>query len=139
MIISVRSFIDVAIIFMPLVLFWALFDQQVDEYLLYLFIFFVIKASTWVIQAQNMNCRVGYLTVMAEQMSFINPLLIIILVPVFEVLIYPCLKKYLNVTPLRKMAVGGILASLAFVVAGFIQVYILYDIYLFTLYYYSME
>ncbi|GMT28702.1 hypothetical protein PFISCL1PPCAC_19999, partial [Pristionchus fissidentatus] len=106
MVTSVRSFIDVAIIFMPLILFWALFDQQ---------------ASTWVIQAQNMNCRVGHLTIMAEQMSFINPLLIIILVPVFEMLIFPCLKKCLNVTPLRKMAIGGVLASLAFVVAGFVQ------------------
>ncbi|KAF8368193.1 pept-3 [Pristionchus pacificus] len=106
MIVSVRSFIDVAIIFMPLILFWALFDQQ---------------ASTWVIQAQNMNCRVGNLTIMAEQMSFINPLLIIILVPLFEVIIYPFLKKYFNVTPLRKMAIGGIIASLSFVVAGIIQ------------------
>ncbi|GMT00761.1 hypothetical protein PENTCL1PPCAC_22935, partial [Pristionchus entomophagus] len=106
MIISVRSFIDVAIIFMPLVLFWALFDQQ---------------GSSWVLQASSMDCRVGSLTVMAEQFSFVNPLLIIILVPLFEVLIYPCLKKFVNVTPLRKMAIGGILASLAFLVAGFIQ------------------
>lgn len=81
-----------------------------------------IQASTWVIQAQNMNCRVGNLTIMAEQMSFINPLLIIILVPLFEVIIYPFLKKYFNVTPLRKMAIGGIIASLSFVVAGIIQV-----------------
>ncbi|GMR53789.1 hypothetical protein PMAYCL1PPCAC_23984, partial [Pristionchus mayeri] len=106
MIHSVRSFIDVAIIFMPLVLFWALFDQQ---------------ASTWVIQAQCMNCRVGPLTLMAEQMSFINPLLIIILVPLFEVLIYPCLKRLISVTPLRKMAFGGLLSSLSFLVAGLLQ------------------
>lgn len=43
------------------------------------------------------------------------------MVPIFEAFIYPALKNVVNITPLRKMAAGGILAALAFVMAGLLQ------------------
>lgn len=43
------------------------------------------------------------------------------MVPIFEAFLYPALKKVVNVTPLRKMAAGGILAALAFIMAGLLQ------------------
>ncbi|KJH53369.1 POT family protein [Dictyocaulus viviparus] len=85
---GVRSFVNVAVIFGPLVFFWALFDQQ---------------GSTWVLQARRLNGRIGWLTVLPEQINILNPLILF------------------NVTPLRKMAVGGLLTATAFIMAGLLQ------------------
>ncbi|VDO26700.1 unnamed protein product [Haemonchus placei] len=78
MIQAVRSFVNVAVIFGPLVFFWALFDQQ---------------GSTWVLQARRLDGRIGWLTVLPEQINILNPLVVLIMVPVFEGFIYPCARK----------------------------------------------
>ncbi|KAK6048468.1 hypothetical protein COOONC_14028 [Cooperia oncophora] len=106
MIQAVRSFVNVAVIFGPLVFFWALFDQQ---------------GSTWVLQARRLDGRIGWLTVLPEQINILNPLIVLIMVPVFEGIIYPCARKLFKVTPLRKMAVGGLLTATAFIMAGLLQ------------------
>ncbi|KAI1706909.1 POT family domain-containing protein [Ditylenchus destructor] len=103
---GVKSLVSVSILFIPIVFFWALFDQQ---------------GSTWVLQARRMDGRVGPITILPDQMNTFNPLIIIIMVPIFEAFLYPALKKVVNVTPLRKMAAGGILAALAFIMAGLLQ------------------
>lgn len=69
-----------------------------------------------------MDGRVGSFTILPDQMNTFNPLIIIITVPIFEAWIYPALRRVCLVTPLRKMAAGGILAALAFVMAGFLQI-----------------
>ncbi|CAI4225729.1 unnamed protein product [Auanema sp. JU1783] len=106
MIKAVRGFVNVAVIFSPLVVFWALFDQQ---------------GSTWVLQARRLDGRIGWLTVLPEQVNTLNPLIVLIMVPIFEGIVYPTVKKFTKVTPLRKMAIGGLLTALAFVMAGFLQ------------------
>uniref|UniRef100_A0A1I7WVH8 Peptide transporter 3 n=1 Tax=Heterorhabditis bacteriophora TaxID=37862 RepID=A0A1I7WVH8_HETBA len=106
MIQAVKSFVNVAVIFGPLVFFWALFDQQ---------------GSTWVLQARRLDGRIGWLTVLPEQINTLNPLIVLIMVPIFEAFVYPAAKKVFKVTPLRKMAIGGLLTALAFVMAGVLQ------------------
>ncbi|KAK6730929.1 hypothetical protein RB195_007415 [Necator americanus] len=106
MIQAVKSFVNVAVIFGPLVFFWALFDQQ---------------GSTWVLQARRLNGRVGWITFLPEQINILNPLIVIIMVPVFEGIIYPTARKFFHVTPLRKMALGGLLTATAFIMAGLLQ------------------
>ncbi|XP_010127139.1 PREDICTED: solute carrier family 15 member 1-like, partial [Chlamydotis macqueenii] len=55
----------------------------------------------------------------------VNPILIIVMVPVVDAVIYPLIKKCkINFTPLRKITVGMFLASLAFVAAALVQVQI---------------
>ncbi|KHJ76286.1 hypothetical protein OESDEN_24094 [Oesophagostomum dentatum] len=107
MIQAVKSFVNVAVIFGPLVFFWALFDQQ---------------GSTWVLQARRLDGRVGWITVLPEQINILNPLIVIIMVPIFEGFIYPAARKvFFHVTPLRKMAIGGLLTAAAFIMAGLLQ------------------
>uniref|UniRef100_A0A914D2V1 Uncharacterized protein n=1 Tax=Acrobeloides nanus TaxID=290746 RepID=A0A914D2V1_9BILA len=77
--------------------------------------------STWVLQARRMDGRIGPITVLPDQINTVNPLIIILMVPVFEAWIYPAARKVVKVTPLRKMAFGGILAAVAFIMAGFVQ------------------
>lgn len=55
-------------------------------------------------------------------MGVLNPFLVIVLVPVFEGLIYPVLGKYnIWTCPLHRMGWGGFLAMASFVIAGFLQ------------------
>lgn len=104
---DIKGIFSIMVLYIPLIFFCALFNQQ---------------GSTWVIQANKMNGRVGQLTIIPEQISILNPLLIIILIPLFEQLIYPILAKhYFLTTPLRRMGWGGVLVAVSFFVAGFIQ------------------
>ncbi|GMR57610.1 hypothetical protein PMAYCL1PPCAC_27805, partial [Pristionchus mayeri] len=103
---SLRSFLAVSVVFAPIVLFWALFDQ---------------KGSTWILLARKLNFQMGGINVIPEQINFLNPLLILILVPIFEGIVYPLARKVVKVTPLRKMATGGILTAISFIMCGIIQ------------------
>ncbi|KAI6225863.1 Peptide transporter 3 [Aphelenchoides besseyi] len=103
---GVKSLVAIAVLFVPVAFFWALLDQQ---------------GSTWVLQARRMDGRVGQITILPDQMSILNPLFILLMVPLFEAFLYPAARRICVVTPLRKMALGGLLAALAFVIAGFLQ------------------
>lgn len=78
--------VSVSILFIPIVFFWALFDQQVKYLLssdLYqtenISIFYKLvltfQGSTWVLQARRMDGRVGPITILPDQMNTFNPLI----------------------------------------------------------------
>lgn len=69
-----------------------------------------------------MDGRVGSFTILPDQMNTFNAIMILLLVPIFEAFIYPTLQRFVTVTPLRKMAMGGMLAAFSFFIAGFLQV-----------------
>lgn len=96
------------------------------------FFFFFFQGSTWVLQARRMNGRVGPFVILPDQMTTFNPLIILIIVPIFEAWIYPAVRKICKVTPLRKMATGGCLAAIAFLLAGLLQVILLISAVLIT-------
>ncbi|KJH43629.1 hypothetical protein DICVIV_10347 [Dictyocaulus viviparus] len=76
---DVKSLFRLLIMFLPVPMFWALYDQQ---------------GSIWLIQGIQMDCRLSdNLLLLPDQIQ----------------------------TPLRKMVAGGLLASLSFLVAGFVQ------------------
>ena len=68
-----------------------------------------------------MDGDLGSVVVKPDQMQIVNPLLILILVPIFETLIYPCFKKSGLLTPLRRIGAGLVLCGLSFVVSGFLE------------------
>jgi solute carrier family 15 (oligopeptide transporter), member 1 len=47
------------------------------------------QGSTWVLQARRMDGHVGWFTILPDQMNTFNPLMILILVPMFEAWFYP--------------------------------------------------
>ena len=57
----------------------------------------------------------------ADQMQIVNPLLILLLVPLFESVVYPAFSKCNLFTPLQRMTTGGILAGVAFIISGVIE------------------
>ena len=56
-----------------------------------------------------------------SQINAINPIMIMVFIPIFSWLIYPGLNKVFPLTPLRKMTIGMFVASLAFAVVAWIQ------------------
>uniref|UniRef100_A0A8C8BRV1 Solute carrier family 15 member 2 n=1 Tax=Oncorhynchus tshawytscha TaxID=74940 RepID=A0A8C8BRV1_ONCTS len=94
---EIKMVLRVLVLFIPLPMFWALFDQQ---------------GSRWTLQATRMN------------MAFmLNALLILMFVPIFDVVVYPLIGLCrINLTPLKKMAVGMIFAALAFGAATLVEV-----------------
>ncbi|EFO82401.1 CRE-PEPT-1 protein [Caenorhabditis remanei] len=104
---DVRSLLRVLVMFLPVPMFWALYDQQ---------------GSVWLLQAIQMDCRLSdSLLLLPDQMQTLNAVLILAFIPLFQVIIYPVAAKCVRLTPLRKMVTGGLLASLAFLITGFVQ------------------
>ncbi|KAM9301053.1 solute carrier family 15 member 1 [Morus bassanus] len=107
---QIKMVLKVLFLYIPLPMFWALFDQQ---------------GSRWTLQATTMDGNFGAIQIQPDQMQTVNPILIVIMVPVVDTVVYPLIKKCkINFTPLRKITVGMFLASLAFIAAALVQVQI---------------
>lgn len=68
-----------------------------------------------------MDGNIGFTEIKPDQMQVINPLLILIFIPIFDCAIYPFLSKLGLRRPLQKLAAGGILAGIAFTISGLIE------------------
>ncbi|KAL2102931.1 hypothetical protein ACEWY4_002099 [Coilia grayii] len=107
---QIKMVLKVLFLYIPLPMFWALFDQQ---------------GSRWTLQATTMDGNFGILVIQPDQMQMMNPILILALVPIVDKGLYPLIKKCgLNFSALKRMTVGMLMAGLAFAVAGFVQLQI---------------
>ncbi|XP_066236749.1 solute carrier family 15 member 1 [Saccopteryx leptura] len=105
---QIKMVTRVMFLYIPLPMFWALFDQQ---------------GSRWTLQATTMSGKIGLIEIQPDQMQTVNAILIVILVPIVDAVVYPLIAKCgFNFTSLKKMTVGMFLASMAFVVAAVVQV-----------------
>jgi POT family proton-dependent oligopeptide transporter len=96
-------------IYLCIAAFWCLFDQT---------------ASAWVLQAKSMNMQLLGITWLPSQLQAVNPLLILLFVPLFSYLIYPAVDRVFPLTPLRKIGLGMFLTVPAFAISGLIQLWI---------------
>lgn len=107
---DVKSLFQVLIVLLPAPIFWSLFDQQ---------------SSKWVFQARGMNGQVSWLggiVIQPDQMQAMNPVLILLLIPLFDQVIYPSLERLgFSLRPIRRMLIGMLLGSLAFLLSGLLQ------------------
>ena len=84
-------------------IFWCLYDQQ---------------SSVWTLQATRMELS----GLQPEQLNVVNPLEIMILIPLFDRCVYPWMERHsFNIRPLRRMSYGMLLAALAFFVSGILE------------------
>jgi POT family proton-dependent oligopeptide transporter len=112
---GVRAVLRILIVFAIVSPFWSLFDQ---------------KASTWVLQGKAMAIPhelwwwPSWLVKDAAQMQALNPLLVMLLIPFNNLVLYPLLRKLgFQVTALRRMGWGIAFSGLAWVVAGMLQLW----------------
>jgi POT family proton-dependent oligopeptide transporter len=102
----------ILIVFALVTPFWSLFDQ---------------KASTWIVQANTMTTQVNLLgwtfDVIPAQMQALNPLLVMLLIPINNIALFPLMRKMgVEPTPLRRMTAGIALSAAAWIVVGNLQV-----------------
>lgn len=110
---SVRAVLRILIVFALITPFWSLFDQ---------------KASTWVLQGKSMVVPhdlwwwPSFLVKEAGQMQALNPLLVMLIIPFNNLLLYPVLRRAgFEPTALRRMGWGIAFSGIAWIVAGLIQ------------------
>ncbi|MGE9269607.1 MAG: MFS transporter [Verrucomicrobiales bacterium] len=87
-------------------IFWCLFDQT---------------ASSLVFQAEKMDLNVLGIEVLPSQIQAFNPFLILLFIPLFTLVIYPTVNRFVNYTPLRKVGTGLILMVISFAVLAWAQ------------------
>ncbi|XP_036449452.1 solute carrier family 15 member 2 [Colossoma macropomum] len=106
---EIKMVLRVLVLYIPLPMFWALFDQQ---------------GSRWTLQATRMNMDFGgAFVIKPDQMQMLNALLILVFIPIFDMGVYPLVGLCrIKLTPLKKMAAGMILAALAFCAATVVEV-----------------
>ena len=94
------------IIYLFVAMFWALYDQT---------------ASAWVLQADKMDLRWMGITWLPSQVHAINPILILVLIPIFSYGIYPAFARFWPLSPLRKIGLGFFLTVPSFLIPAWIE------------------
>ncbi|XP_043465232.1 solute carrier family 15 member 1-like [Leptopilina heterotoma] len=104
---DIKIVLAVLYLYIPLPIFWSLFDQQ---------------GSRWTFQASRMNGYIWNLQILPDQLQVINPALVLCLIPIFDKGIYPIFNKICRLhSALNRMIIGGIFAGFAFITSGFLE------------------
>ena len=103
---GIRAIGRLCIIYVFIAPFWAVFDQM---------------DSAWMLQAEKMNRLWLSHEWLPTQIVALNPLFILIFIPVFSYVIYPAINKVFPLTALRKIGLGLFVAALPFTVSALIE------------------
>jgi POT family proton-dependent oligopeptide transporter len=87
-------------------MFWALWQQNF---------------SSWVVQAEKLDRHMFGYDWLPAQIQTVNPVFILLMLPLFSYAIYPALNKVFTLTPLRKMGIGLFVTVASFSIVGLIQ------------------
>lgn len=118
-----RALLRLIPIYLVVSIFWSCFDQT---------------ASAWVIQADDMEHRVGELyigswrladtfpalsewTILDSQMQAVNPILVLLFIPLFTRFIYPTVGRFYTLTSMRRICIGMFLCAASFAITSVIQ------------------
>ena len=106
---GLKALAKLTLIYAFVAVFWSLFDQT---------------GSAWVLQAQHMDTVLFGVEVLPAQIQAANPLLVMLLIPVFSYLVYPLLNRVWRLTELRKIGLGLFVTAAAFAIPTWVQVQI---------------
>ena len=107
LVMETKMVLKILTLYLPLPLFWAL-NGQIN--------------SRWVFQASKMNGDIfGWYTIKPDQMVITSTVLAIVLIPLFEGVIYPIIAKIGVKTPLEKIGVAFVCSAVAFCFAAVIE------------------
>ncbi len=93
-------------LFLCVAMFWALFDQS---------------GSAWVLQAERMNRHWLGIEWESSQIQAVNPLLVMVMVPLSTYVVYPLVNRLWQFTLLRRASVGMYIAAASFCVVAWIE------------------
>ncbi len=89
--------------------FWSLFDQT---------------GGAWVLQARSMDRNFLGIEWLESQVHALNPLFILIFIPIFSYAIYPAIGRIFPLTPIRKIGIGLFVTVGSFAMSAVIQEWI---------------
>ena len=81
----------------------------------------ILQGSRWTLQATRMDGVLGSIAIKPDQIQIANPVMILLLVPLFESVIYPMIQKCFDFTPLRRIGVGMVLVGFSFIISGILE------------------
>lgn len=87
-------------------MFWALWQQNF---------------SSWIVQAESMDRHLFGIEWLSSQIQTVNPIFILIMLPVFSYWVYPFAEKFVKLTPLRKIGAGLFVTAASFFIVAMIQ------------------
>lgn len=87
-------------------LFWCLSDQAY---------------SAWVLQAEKMDRSFLGFQWLSSQVSAVNPILVLVFIPLFSFVVYPALGRVMKLTALRKIGMGLVMPVFAFCLSAWIE------------------
>lgn len=103
---GIQSIAKLVVLMLFLAPFYALFEQT---------------GSAWVLQAKAMDRNFLGFEILPSQVHAANPILVMVLAPLFAYLVYPFVERFTKVTPLRKMGVGFFVTGSSFLVAAYVE------------------
>jgi POT family proton-dependent oligopeptide transporter len=104
---DVKTVYNVLAVFAFIPIFWALWDQNLSE---------------WILQATKMDRHILGIDLLPEQIQTVNPFFLLLFIPVFNYWVYPFLdKKGLKTTPLRRIGAGLVLTVFSFIIIALLQ------------------
>ncbi|MDG1137390.1 MAG: POT family MFS transporter, partial [Phycisphaerales bacterium] len=106
---GLKAILKLAIIFIFIAVFWALFDQT---------------GSSWVLQAEDLNRNWLGMDWLSSQIQAVNPIMILVYIPVFQFVVYPLINKVFKLTPIRKISIGLFVMVAGFAMVGVVQSWI---------------
>jgi proton-dependent oligopeptide transporter, POT family len=87
-------------------IFWALWQQNF---------------SSWILQAESMDRHLFGTEWLSSQIQTVNPIFILIMLPLFSYWLYPAVEKVVRLTPLRKIGAGLFVTAASFFLVAMIQ------------------
>jgi POT family proton-dependent oligopeptide transporter len=106
---GIATMLRLGLVYLFIAIFWALFDQS---------------GSTWVLQAKTMDRNFAGIEWLPSQIQALNPLLILLFIPLYNKVLYPLAERFVVVTPLRKISFGLFLATGSFLICALIETWI---------------
>ena len=86
--------------------FWALWQQNF---------------SSWVVQADKLDRHLFGREWLPAQIQTVNPVFILVMLPLFSYVLYPAINRVYRLTPLRKIGMGLFVTAGAFAIVGWTQ------------------
>jgi len=102
---TVQCIIAIVIQLSPIIIYWSIFEQF---------------SSRWVFQGRKMRQDFFGLTIYPEQMQVINPICILIFVPIFDRLVY----KIIKLSPLQKISIGFLFIITAYTISIVLEIFV---------------
>jgi POT family proton-dependent oligopeptide transporter len=103
---GIKAILKLSIIFIFIAVFWALFDQT---------------GSSWILQAEDLNRNWLGINWLSSQVQAVNPIMILIYIPLSQFVVYPIINSVWKLTPMRKISVGLFVMVIGFAMVGIVQ------------------